>query len=307
MKKLFTSFILICLAITMFSLAPQKFNYQAVVRDSDGNPLSVKSVSFQISILSDSESGTAVYTEIQSATSNTNGVVTLQVGNGTTSDDFSAIDWSSANYYLKTEMDASGGTNYVLYSNTQLLSVPYALHATSARTAENVTTYKIGDYAQGGVVFWVDETGQHGLACAITDQDGGSGKQWENGSSTTTSAVGNGVYAGKMNTMLIIANQGATLTNYAAGLCVNYSVTQNSVTYGDWYLPSKYELYLMYANKTAINTTATANSGSGFASSYYWSSTESSNSNAWKQYFVNGNQGNISKISTNRVRAVRAF
>jgi hypothetical protein len=136
MKKIITIAVLSCMAIILFSQAPQKFNYQAVVRDSDGTP-SGKSVSFQISILSGSESGAAVYTETQSATSNAQGIVALQIGGGTTSNDFSAIRWDTSSYYLKVEMDAAGGTNYALYSTSQLLSVPYALNA---KTASNSTT-----------------------------------------------------------------------------------------------------------------------------------------------------------------------
>jgi len=63
----------------------------------------------------------------------------------------------------------------------------------------------------------------------------------------------------------------------------------------------------MYQNKATINATAMANGGSGFASAYYWSSTEGSNYNAWEQNFGSGGQGTSSKGNTNRVRAVRAF
>ncbi len=171
-----------------------------------------------------------------------------------------------------------------------------------------VTTYSVGDFAQGGVVFYVDETGQHGLACAIEDLDGGNGLQWYNGSYTTTSAVGDGIYAGEMNTLLIIANQGATLTNYAAGLCANYSVTQNGVTYGDWYLPSIKELELMYQRETTISATATSNGGSYFIPWDYWSSTEKSNNTyAWAVFFVGGDKYGLGKNGPAGVRAVRAF
>ncbi len=168
-------------------------------------------------------------------------------------------------------------------------------------------TYSVGDFAQGGIVFWVDETGQHGLVAAKVDQDGGSGIQWYNGSSTDTEAHGDGVYAGEMNTMLIIANQGSNSNDYAAGVCANYTVTESGVTYGDWYLPSKEELNLMYQNKATIDATAGANGGSGFASAYYWSSTESYYDSAWLQYFGNGYQSGASKHYAGRVRAVRAF
>lgn len=101
-----------------------------------------------------------VYVETQSPETNANGLVTLQIGSGIIEKGaFSEIEW---------------GTNYTITGRSPLLSVPYALHA------KNVKTYKVGDFAQGGIVFWVDETGQHGLVCAKEDQDGGSGLQWYN-------------------------------------------------------------------------------------------------------------------------------
>ncbi|MCO5232765.1 MAG: DUF1566 domain-containing protein [Chitinophagales bacterium] len=105
------------------------------------------------------------------------------------------------------------------------------------------------------------------------------------------------------NTERIIANQGGG--NYAAQSCANYQGGE----YGDWYLPSKEELNLMYQNQTAINTTATANGGSGFAIAVYWSSTEHADddSRAWVFYFGNGFTYYTKKYDTNYVRAVRAF
>ncbi len=90
-------------------------------------------------------------------------------------------------------------------------------------------------------------------------------------------------------------------------LCINYSVEQNGVTYGDWYLPSNYELNLMYTNKATIDAIAGANSGNSFASYYYWSSTEYGVDSAWLQTFADGSQVTSLKSAAFRVRAVRAF
>jgi hypothetical protein len=100
-----------------------------VVRNSNDQLVVNQIVGMRISILQGSESGTAVYTETQKPTSNANGLVTLEIGTGTTSDDFSAIDWANSPYYIKTATDPSGGTNYTINGINQLLSVPYALHA----------------------------------------------------------------------------------------------------------------------------------------------------------------------------------
>ena len=98
----------------------------------------------KVSILQGSVSGTAVYTETQTATSNANGLVTLQIGGGTVvSGTFSTIDWSSGSYFIKSEIDPTGGTSYLVAGTTQLLSVAYALYANSAGSSTTgEKTYK---------------------------------------------------------------------------------------------------------------------------------------------------------------------
>jgi hypothetical protein len=170
------------------------------------------------------------------------------------------------------------------------------------------TTYSVGDFAQGGIIFWVDETGQHGLVAAKEDQS--SGARWYAGTSGYTRANGDGPYAGEANTSIIIAAQVAIGDNgdtYAARICNALKITEGSKTYGDWYLPSKEELNLMYQNKATINTTAGANGGSSFASTYYWSSTENLSTTAWRQSFSSDAQADYSKSNSYRVRAIRAF
>lgn len=169
-------------------------------------------------------------------------------------------------------------------------------------------TYAIGNFAHGGIVFWVDATGQHGLVCAKTDQS--TGVRWYAGTNGNTRAYGDGPLSGKANTNIIIAAHvaiGDDGSTYAARICNELMITEGGKTYGDWYLPSKEELNLMYINRTAINTTATANGGTSFASAFYWSSTENNNFLAWYQDFDYSNQLFGNKDYPNRVRAVRAF
>jgi hypothetical protein len=162
---------------------------------------------------------------------------------------------------------------------------------------------RIGDYRAGGVVFWLDPTdNRHGLVCAIEDQS--AGIRWYNGSYTATGATATAIGTGLSNTLVIIADQGAVETSYAAGLARAYS----GGGYDDWFLPSKDELNAMYQNKATINSTAAAYSGVNFVSDTYWSSTEDDIYAAWKQYFTNGDQSTSGKVYTSdSVRAVRAF
>jgi hypothetical protein len=83
----------------------------------------------QISILQGTANGSAVYVETQTPTTNINGLVSVEIGAGTTSDDFTSIDWANGPYFIKTETDPTGGTTYSITGTSQLMSVPYALYA----------------------------------------------------------------------------------------------------------------------------------------------------------------------------------
>ncbi|MGC9343331.1 MAG: hypothetical protein ACP5E3_11575, partial [Bacteroidales bacterium] len=110
--------------------APEKMSYQAIIRNSEGELLKNSSVGIRIQILYNSEFGEALYVENQSVQTNDNGLLSLIIGEGTVvSGDLSTIDWSDGPYYLKTETDPTGGTNYSISGATELLSVPYALYA----------------------------------------------------------------------------------------------------------------------------------------------------------------------------------
>ena len=130
MKKIYT--LIAALFITAVSLAqtPSKISYQAIIRDTNNDLVTNQAVGMQISILQTSSSGTAVYVETQNTSTNTNGLVTLEIGTGTPiSGDFSIIDWGSDTFFLKIETDPTGGSNYTITGTSQMLSVPYALYA----------------------------------------------------------------------------------------------------------------------------------------------------------------------------------
>ena len=132
MKKIYTIVATVLLSISVFAQAPEKMSYQAVVRDGSNNLVVSTVVGMQISILQGSSTGTAVYVETQTPTTNANGLASLEIGSGTlVSGSFSTIDWSTGNYYIKTEVDPTGGTTYTITGASQLLSVPYAMYAKS--------------------------------------------------------------------------------------------------------------------------------------------------------------------------------
>jgi uncharacterized protein (TIGR02145 family) len=136
MKHLFT-FLTLVSSLVVFCQAPDAMSYQAVIRDANNNLISNQSVGMQISILQGSAIGSSVYTEIQTASTNDNGLVSIAIGAGTTGDDLSSVDWANGPYFIKTETDPTGGSNYTITGTSQLLSVPYAMHAKIAETVTN--------------------------------------------------------------------------------------------------------------------------------------------------------------------------
>ena len=138
MRRLLT----ICLLLFGLSLfgqsVPNKMNYQLIVRDLSGSIQANKTLAFKLSILQGSPSGTSVYTEIFSKTTNGFGLINHQLGTGSTiQGSFSGIDWSQGPYLVQTQIDFNGGTNYQTVGNTELISVPYAKYAEVAGSGVN--------------------------------------------------------------------------------------------------------------------------------------------------------------------------
>jgi hypothetical protein len=192
-----------------------------------------------------------------------------------------------------SETKVTAGTN-VTVTGVGTIASPYVINSTGGGS---VSGHYIGESYGGGIVFYVYDNGQHGLIAATADQS--TGIRWNASIYTQTMAYADGVGAGKANTAIIIANQGYGDGGiYAARICNEYSVTVGGVTYGDWYLPSKFELNLLYTQKAVVG---------GFAGYYYWSSTEGSSGGAWSQNFGSGYQYGYGKSNSLYVRAVRAF
>ena len=140
MKRIVTLLTALVLTATVVAQTPNSMSYQAVIRDANNALVTSQAVGVQISILQGSATGTAVYVETQTPTSNANGLISLEIGKGTlVSGDFGTIDWGNGPFFIQTETDPAGGTNYSITGTSQLLSVPYAFHA------------KVADSLAGGV------------------------------------------------------------------------------------------------------------------------------------------------------------
>jgi uncharacterized protein (TIGR02145 family) len=164
MKKIFTVLTAVLISASSWAQAPQSFSYQAVIRGSNNDLVANKPVGMKISLLKGSETGTAVYVETHTPTSNANGLVSISIGAGKgLSGNFATIDWSKGPYFVKTETDLAGGTSYSLSSVSQLLSVPYALYAANSQPGPKGDRGEQGLPGKDGLPGAKGETGAQGL------------------------------------------------------------------------------------------------------------------------------------------------
>ena len=151
MKKLTTLFAALYIVLTIGAESPEKISYQAIIRNTKGELIKNQSIGMKISIYYYNKTAPlTVYAETQTPTTNENGLVSIIIGTGTVvTGIFTDIDWATRAFYLKTEIDPGGRTSYSITSDTQILSVPYALHAkTSSEIPDNsVSSVKIADNA----------------------------------------------------------------------------------------------------------------------------------------------------------------
>lgn len=403
MKTFFSTLIGLLLVSSLWAQVPQSFKYQAVARDATGAVIKNQAIGIQMSIVQTSIYGASIYVETFTTQSNEFGLVNVNIGTGNVLvGNFSNIDWSADKYFLKVDMDMTGGSNYLTFNISQLMSVPYALHAKTAESANetdplytawdkssgititesqisdldhftnadetdptfaasvasgitqdnlnswnaklseevdgsvtnelqtlsrnglvitlsngggsfhdsigvytagtgikitnNVVSTKlaIGDSYGGGKIFWLDASGNHGLIADTGDIN--TGIKWHNTVDTLCGASYEAIYVGDLNTNIIVDKQGNGV--YAAIICRNAAKITNNEFYSDWYLPSKYELNLLYQQRNLVGN---------FTSDMYWSSTEADASKAWAQSFSNGIMSSDPKSVIRRVRAIRAF
>jgi len=159
----------VCLFITFFSLssvfsqAPQKMSYQAVIRNAGNTLVSNTNVGVKVSILQTSATGIVVYSERHTPTTNTNGLATFEIGGGTVlAGDFATINWANGPYFIKTETDPAGGTNYTISGTNQLLSVPFALYAASGNPGPQGPIGLTGPAGPQGPIGLTGATGPQG-------------------------------------------------------------------------------------------------------------------------------------------------
>src|SRR6476646_3473993 len=179
----------------------------------------------------------------------------------------------------------------IIFSCTKQNADNPALSVKSS-SSNDLATFKIGQHYGGGIIFYIDGTGIHGLIAAESDDTMGQ-IRWGHGANIIIGATGVKIGTGLANTNKIVQLLGLSGV-YAALVCYNYA----NAGFFDWYLPSKAELNQLYKKRNVVG---------GFSATNYWSSTEVSKGTAWDQEFDGGVQFKDSKSFTLRVRAIRSF
>ena len=288
MKNIYSVFASLLLTASVWAQAPQKMSYQAVIRNSSNALITSTPVGMKISILQGSPTGTAVYVETQTPSTNANGLVSLEIGTGTViTGTFSAINWSAGPYFIKTETDPTGGTAYTIAGTNELMSVPYALFSANARVGGFI--HYLGEAFNGGIIYYLykgSDNLEHGLIVALTE----STATWQ---TSPTLVNANRTEDGAYNTTLMTGSPAATyITSLGAG----------------WYLPSIDELGLLYYNRYSAQKGLRAGSHTLLSNTAaYWSSTEYNATGAYFFYFDFGYADYTNKANPGTVRGVRAF
>lgn len=313
---------LITLSLKLFTFhstaqPPQGFSYQAIITDEVDEPLENTTVGMRITLLEGGETGTPVYVETHTPTTDHIGHVSLVVGDGTVvSGDFASIVWGAGEYWVRVETDPDGGTNYTISGTSQLLSVPFAMHtlqaahagqadfantaaaANTAYSAQEATQLErdslyLGKPYLGGIIFYLylDEGGQQrGLVVSVIERQG---LRW---STLTNQTNATRTWDGYYNTSLI------------PGVGIRTWVTSEFSE--EWYIPSIDELMLLFQNRFHVNKALFEGNHTLLSQSgIYWSSTESdsNSSHAYAFSFHTASAVHPIKTTLQSVRAIRSF
>ncbi|MFN5386177.1 MAG: hypothetical protein ACK5CO_05065 [Bacteroidota bacterium] len=234
MKRIIGLCAAMLMTASVFAQAPNKMSYQAVIRDASNTLVVNQTIGMRISILQGTSNGTAVYVETQNPTTNANGLASLEIGGGTlVSGDFANINWANGPYFIKTETDPAGGSNYSITGTSQLLSVPYAMYAQTSGSSIPGPQGPIGpqgpqgnDGAQGapgpqgpagatgpqGSIGLTGPAGPQG-ATGLTGPQGPQGPAGASGANGTNGIDGKTVLNGTSNPTALIGNNGDFFIN----------------------------------------------------------------------------------------------
>jgi len=199
-----------------------------------------------------------------------------------------------------SETKVTAGAN-VTVTGTGTTATPYVINASGGGNSGHY----VGELIGGGIVFWVDNTGQHGLIVSLVDISTSS--TWSNIIGTLTGPTAQSTWNGQGNSTAIMGQSGHTSS--AAKLCDDYTnANYNTGIYSDWYLPAIDQFSLIYHARYILNKNIEGVSGANIlANQFYWSSTEDYTGGVWGYSFNFGSTNGYTKDYNGWVRAIRAF
>lgn len=293
MKRiLIVSFTLI-ITLNLFAQSPEKISYQAIIRNSNNLVLKSKLIVAKISLLQGNPLGSEVYSESQTALTNANGILNIEIGTGKIiSGNFSEIEWANGPYFIKTETAPSDGTDFSMITTTQILVAPNSMYTKTLNSFNPGSfTHYLGEKYKDGVIFYLykgKDGIEHGLIVALDE----SIAKWQTSGKLTNA---NRTEDGSYNTKLMTDSPAA-----------KYIISLGK----DWYLPSIDELGLLFYNRYSVQKALRENGNTLLSqTTYYWSSTEYNEFNACNFYFYfrNGAANRTSKTKSFTVRAIKSF
>ena len=250
MKKILFSLLFLLTTATLWAQAPQRMSYQSIIRDGSNVVVASTTVGVKISLIQGTSTGSVVYSETHRKPTNTNGLLSLEIGDGTAIlGTFAGIDWANGPYLIKTETDPTGGTNYSIPGIAALNSVPYALFSA------NGTPGPQGATGPQGPIGLVGSTGAAGAQGPI----GPAGANGTNGTNGATGPApsGTGIVTVSSGTLQTPSGLTGDVTTTGAGLATTIGTGKvtNTMLAGSIDLTSKV---------TGILPSSNGGTGNGF-------------------------------------------
>ncbi len=219
MKKLITLVLYMYSMLNVFGQSPEKMGYQAIIRAQDNSLVANSNISLQIIVHQGTTSGVNVYQETHYISTNSNGLISVEIGTGNiVIGNFSNISWDNGPYFIETRVDINGGSNFNVINVSQLLSVPYALHA---KTAEKLIAINSVNPYRAVIIPFITSRN-------IVSSDINNTIECTTSSTLTLSSNFGVMLIG--DTINLEAHNGAILTIQAAsGVTINYNISGRAI------------------------------------------------------------------------------
>lgn len=262
MRKLFTTALFVMICLLTIAQAPNQINYQGIARNASGNPIANQNISVRLKVHDITATGTVIYSETRSLTTNTSGLFTIIIGSSGATNvtgTVSGINWSIGNKYLEVEIDPAGGSSFTSLGTSQLNSVPYSINAKQADALAGTATVNPNQITANGatngqVLKWNGTTWAPG-----TDLQASGGATYSAGTGISingSNVISNTGDLSNTNELQTISKSGSTITLSNGGGSVADNDAQTLSVNGN-------QLSITNGNSITLPTGTTYTAGSG--------------------------------------------